>query len=263
MYRFSHGIQSNRKQTLIYPLLINIGNTSAQFAFPEGAEVIIPTVAFVNGAAPEFVGEWPVFWLAASVVPNAKQRLEALAGEHEARLHWLCHEDLVGIDCSRVDMTTVGADRLANIAAAAAALDLPAMVIDCGTAITTEVVLPGPAFSGGAILPGRRMQRQALARFTGLLPDVPLGSTIPPAIGQSTPQAIMAGIDAGTLGTVERLIQSTIDELDLGRVTIVGTGGDADFFIQHSPRITRAPNSFTILGLRAIAETITWSNQPM
>lgn len=246
---------------MISPLLINIGNTSAQFVFPDGEEVIIPTAAFANGALPEVVGDWPVFWLAASVVPNVNHILEALAGDHKRHLHWLCHEDLVGIDCSHVDMTTVGSDRLANIAAAAANLNLPAIVIDCGTAITTEVVVPGPAFLGGAILPGRKMQRRALAHFTGLLPDVPLDSAIPSSTGKSTPQAIMAGIDVGTLGSVERLIQSTINELGLDTITVVATGGDADFFIHHSSLITRAPNLFTILGLRALAETIQWPNQ--
>ena len=262
MYLFSYGIQLTSLKTLTSLLLINIGNTSTQFVFPNGKSEIISSAAFVKGALPSSPTPWPEFWLAASVLPAAKPVLEALAGSQKKQLRWLSYKDLTGIDCRQVDMTTVGSDRLANVAAAVATLDLPAIVVDCGTAITTEVVVPGPVFLGGAIMPGRMMQRQALSRFTGLLPDVPLASTPPPSvIGRTTPNAIMAGVDAGTLCGVERLIQCAIDEMGNNDVTVAGTGGDAGFFIKHSSLIQPAPAGFTILGLRAIAETIQWPNQ--
>lgn len=240
------------------PLLINIGNTSAQFVFADGRQVVIPTTELASGRFPDGIGQWPAFWLVSSVVPDLKSTLDGLAIAHNSQIHWLSYKDLTGVDCSRVDMTTIGSDRIANIAAAVKTLDLPAMVIDCGTAITTEIVMPGPSFLGGAILPGRLMQRQALAQFTGLLPVVPLSQARPAAVGTSTEAAIMAGIDTGTLGSLERLICSTLADLHVDAATIVATGGDADFFIQHSPGIQRAPHPFTILGMRAIAERLQW-----
>ncbi|MEM8599030.1 MAG: type III pantothenate kinase [Bacteroidota bacterium] len=137
---------------------------------------------------------------------------------------------------------TLGADR---IAAAAAAYALhgrdeanaprPVLVIDAGTAVTLEVVDAGGTYLGGAILPGLRLQRAALARGTAQLPAVPPVAP-PSAIGTSTTTALQAGIVLGLIGAIDGLLTRTIKQLE-GAPAVVATGGSAPLLAHHLARI--------------------------
>ena len=64
---------------------------------------------------------------------------------------------------------TVGADRIANSIALISSGKVPALSIDCGTAITFEYVDSENFLRGGAILPGVKMSAKALSVFLSLL----------------------------------------------------------------------------------------------
>jgi len=130
-------------------------------------------------------------------------------------------------------------------AAMAAKGELPAVVIDCGTAITFEVVNSAGEFSGGAILAGRGLLREALRHGTARLPMVERG--MEKFIGKSTAEAIAAGVDGGSVGAVKAVLAGILRELG-SRARIVLTGGDAEFFRPHLPEAEWVEN-FTLMGV--------------
>ena len=104
--------------------LLNIGNTHAQPAiWHDGYLELLPRIPTSELTWERLPQEYPV--AAASVVPKASARL---AGHG---IYFLSAYDCGGlIDFSRVDPTTLGADRVANAIAAAEFYPLPALVVD-------------------------------------------------------------------------------------------------------------------------------------
>jgi type III pantothenate kinase len=120
----------------------------------------------------------------------------------------------------------VGADRLANAAAAYAELRAACIVVDAGTAVTVDAVSAEGAFQGGAILPGAVLMARALTEGTALLPELELAGT-ESAIGRSTAAAMSSGVLRGLAGAIDRLIADAREELG-GAEHVLITGGDAE-----------------------------------
>ena len=156
------------------------------------------------------------------------------------------------LNFSLMDSSTLGADRIANAASLAVENALPAICIDCGTAITFECVDKNKNFLGGAIMPGRLLQRKALNMFTAQLPLTELALKAPMPPGVNTREAISCGIDAGTVGAVKELISNFKHCMKSDFIRIVLTGGDADFFAAHINNAQKAPEDFTLKGIAAI-----------
>ena len=229
-------------------ILLDIGNTHTRIARSDGAAIrilrTIPTAELTVGDLP---ADGPV--AAASVVPEAAERLKPRGVEFitAARCGGL-------IDFSGVDASTLGADRAANAIAAAEFYELPALVVDCGSAITTELVDEKRRFLGGAIAPGRMLQRRALHAGTAQLPEVALAASPPTGSGRTTAEAISLGVDAGTIGMVRELVRVMGEAVKLR--TVILAGGDAKFFAAAFPEWRVAPEDFTLQGVRLAAEKL-------
>jgi type III pantothenate kinase len=234
--------------------LINIGNTHTRLARLAAGKLMPPqlvtTAAVLQGQPLPGVAEAPALPLiGACVVPAARD----LVSRQFQQTHWLSPELASGLNLGLVDSSTLGADRLANAIAACHELILPAVVLDCGTALTTVVVDVHRRLLGGAILAGRAMLRRALHTGTGQLPELPLTSDCPGAIGRNTRDALLAGIDLGILGTVQQVLEKTRQELQLPALQVIAIGGDAPFFTQHLERVISGPTDFTLRGLAWVA----------
>ncbi len=222
--------------------LLDIGNTRTRIALAgDGAPRLLrtlPTVELTPDALPRGL---PI--AACCVVPAVAERLTGVP------IHFLTSEvvppELLRLD--RVDASTLGADRLANAIEAAACSAEPVAVFDFGTAITAEVVV-ARAFRGGAILPGRRLQRLALARNTAQLPELPLHETAATEAGVNTAGAIAFGVDRGVLGAVRELAAALRTQWGPS-LRLWATGGDARFFLAGLPELTAAGADFTLRGL--------------
>ncbi len=242
-------------------VLLNVGNTHTQVALcpPDGLRDtgVLSTARLLqdsSGVALHADIPRAATYLVASVVPAAAAAL--VAGLGASRVHFIEPALIKAVDFSAVDARTIGQDRLANAAAAVAMGVVPGIVLDCGTAITTEVVDAQHRFRGGAILPGRALLRRALHADTAQLPDVPIAGDCPSAVGANTQQAIRAGVDLGALGSVERVIRETRRELGCRDCPVIAVGGDAEFFSRHLDAVTHGPTDFTLRGLGAIAEQL-------
>ena len=152
------------------------------------------------------------------------------------------------IDFSLVDASTIGADRVANAIALAEFYPLPALVIDCGTAITIEIVDEQRRFRGGAIAPGRSLMRRALNSGTAQLPSLPLYSQIFDRPGCDTANSLRFGIDCGAIGMVRELLAQCRRQYAISSCCL--TGGDAEFFAAAMPELIKTPADFTLQGIR-------------
>ena len=227
-------------------ILLDIGNTHTRIAASRGETVellrTVPTAELRVELIP--AGEIA----AASVAPWAAERLTGREIEYISAKN--CRNL---IDFSLVAAETLGADRVANAVAAAEYYPLPALVVDCGSAITFELVDGRRRFLGGAILPGRALMRGALNTGTAQLPAVPLDDGIPEHPGRNTVEAIRLGVDGGAVGMVREVFRRLSGAADLRSVVLAG--GDAAFFARFFPDWSVAAPEFTLQGIRLAGRT--------
>ena len=175
----------------------------------------------------------PAVVLVASVHDAAAARLEAVLAAVSATSHRplrqrrIVHADLpLAIRLDEPHKT--GIDRLAA-ATAAGLVKTPgraAVIVDCGTAATVDMLAADGTFLGGAILPGPALMAKALADGTSKLPAVAAleRSAPPPMPGRSTHEAIAAGIGWGIQGAIGRIVDEARASLGPDAEVIL-TGG--------------------------------------
>jgi type III pantothenate kinase len=226
--------------------VVNIGNTNTQYAVYSEKKFenfkTCPTSDLSRDIIPD--EQMPI--LVASAVP---EKDEIVKSDHT---FFLTPETETVLDFSHVDNSSMGPDRIANAVALANFSKLPAICIDCGTAITFEVVDADYIFRGGAILPGRKMLRRALNHFTAKIPlSQKISAKSPSALGRNTLDAIMSGCDIGVLGSVQKIIKKIKIELGDEHCQVIATGGDADFFADNLIEVSYGGADYTLRGLVA------------
>ncbi len=145
----------------------------------------------------------------------------------------------------------VGADRIANAIGAYDLYDGPTIIVDFGTANTVDAVSEQGEYLGGAIFPGIEISLDALFARAAMLRRVEL---VAPknVIGKSTIEAIQSGAVYGYTGQVDGLVERF--EAELGKCTVVATGGLAELIIPHSRTIEHYEPWLTLQGLRLVYE---------
>ena len=228
-------------------LAVNIGNTNTQFAVvAENGDVEnIKTVLTDSLSKDILIPGMPI--ALSSVVP-AKNTIFA-----EYAPYIISLDSKTSVDFSLIDHRTMGADRIANAEALAHIAELPAMCIDCGTAVTIEVLDAECRLVGGIIAPGRKLSRQSLKLHTALLPYIDKFETRLPdtALGLTTESAITAGCDFGLVGMIQILIERIKGEVG-GECSVYVTGGDASILLSSIPGLKQPPPHFTIRGIAEI-----------
>lgn len=224
-------------------ILLDIGNTHSRIARYDGSKITVLRTLRSCDLDISDIPEDPEGIWGASVVP-------AVAAKVKEKVKFITVADAGKIlDFSCVDSSTLGADRIAN---AVAALDhgVPALVLDCGSAVTIELVDKEKRFIGGAIAPGRKLLRQTLHCNTAQLPEIPLSGRLPVFPGPNTVEALRFGIDRGAVGAARELIGAC--EKCYGKFNKIVTGGDAEFFALALD-LPIAPADFTLRGILRIA----------
>jgi type III pantothenate kinase len=155
----------------------------------------------------------------------------------------------VGVDYPQPK--TIGADRLANAAAAFAEFGAPVVVVDFGTAVSFDIVSAAGNYVGGVIAPGLEAMTDYLHQRTALLPKISLLEP-PSAIGKSTKHAMLAGAVYGYRGLVRQILQEIGRELGIKKLPVVATGGYASLIAAGLPEIKVVLENLTLDGLRII-----------
>ncbi len=226
--------------------VLNIGNSNVQMFFTGGAQPpelrSIPTECFSLDMVPENIPA-----AAATVVPRFVNALK------DRGIFLVTRETPCNIDLSGADTSTLGTDRIANMVQLAASGSVPAMSIDCGTAVNAEIVSADLKFKGGAIFPGRTLMRKSLHLYTSQLPEIPFFEDLPDFPGTNTQDAIRYGTDEVLLAGIERLIAKTAKLFPGEQLRVVFCGGDRKFFLQHVlEKAEDGGETFTLRGIETI-----------
>ncbi len=157
-----------------------------------------------------------------SVVPRVTELLRQRGGELGARETVLAdHARPLPFGHRLRDPAATGADRICNVAAAAAAGLRSALVVDVGTATTCDVLVDGD-YLGGVIAPGMAFALEQLGRTAARLHEVPFAAA-PLRAAPDTSGAMAAGGYHAGLGGVETLIAGLLAAH--GEMPVVVTGG--------------------------------------
>jgi len=147
----------------------------------------------------------------------------------------------------------IGADRIANAYAVTHFYQGDIVVIDFGTAITFDVITSKKEYIGGLILPGLETAKNALVAKASLLYDFELKKP-KSLIANTTCEAMRSGIYYGYVCLVKALIQRIKQELKSKKITVVLTGGQADFVGKEIPEIEGIEPNLVHLGLKLFGE---------
>jgi type III pantothenate kinase len=146
----------------------------------------------------------------------------------------------------------VGADRIADAAAAHHLYGGPVIVIDLGTATTFGIISKEGDYIGGIIATGIATAAEALFTRTAQLPRVELAHPRH-VIGTNTVAAIQSGIIYGYASLVEGMLARIHKELGV-KAKVVATGGYAGLIAKETKVIDVVNPDLTLIGLRLIYE---------
>ena len=222
-----------------YVLLVDNSNTRTKFALADANGVLCSErrCLFTARLTPRRVRDMLDGWnfgeaVIGSVAPDAQ---DALTESHSGHpLHLVSCDDCPQLLRLYDHPACVGADRLANAAAAALYYPLPCMAVDLGTACTLDAVVVrdgDPVLLGGVIAPGLQVINCSLSHAAGLLPalsdaDLHASADTIDHLGRTTRDAMLAGVVGGYDGMLCALVQGVKRELGSRACTVV-TGGDA------------------------------------
>jgi type III pantothenate kinase len=146
----------------------------------------------------------------------------------------------------------VGADRIADAAAAHHLYKGPVIIIDMGTATTFGIINKDGDYLGGVIATGIATAAEALYSHTAQLPRVDLvrPKTV---IGTNTISAIQSGIIYGYASLVEGMVARLKQELG-EQAKVVATGGYSSIIAKETKAIDIVNPDLTLVGLRLIYE---------
>ncbi len=155
-----------------------------------------------------------------------------------------------GVNIKLDNPREVGADRIANAAAAHYLYSGPVIVVDMGTATTFDTISAEGDYLGGAIAPGIDTAAEAMFERAAMLPRIEL-SYPKKVIGTSTVGAMQSGFLYGYVDLVDGLINRIRKELNQP-AKVVATGGYANLIAGESKFIDEVNMSLTLIGLRLI-----------
>lgn len=149
----------------------------------------------------------------------------------------------------------LGPDRLANLVAARALCALPAIIIDSGTCLTSEILAADGTFIGGNIGAGMPLISFGIMSLSERLRqamEIAMEEEPASPVGRNTSHAIYGGIALQLAGTADRFVQAALEELQVEQATIVVTGGDGEVVHDLMTHETMHSPLLTLEGLRII-----------
>ena len=147
---------------------------------------------------------------------------------------------------------TLGADRMAL--ASAAFFRLPrtnTLVIDAGSCVTYDFMNDYGEYLGGAISPGLHMRYKALNAYTARLPLLEPQEP-QDLIGNATESSIHSGVVNGLCGEIDWIIDQYKSRYS--DLTVILTGGDAQFLSRRLKSVIFAHSNFLLEGLNQLLE---------
>jgi type III pantothenate kinase len=146
----------------------------------------------------------------------------------------------------------MGADRIVDALAAAELYQVPAIIVDFGTATTFDAVDRDGRLLGTALAPGLRTAMDGLFQRAARLSRIELQAPTA-VIGRNTVQALRSGWVYGYVGLVEGLVRRIKRELG-DDALVIATGGLADYVLAETDVADVHDPTLTLKGLRLYFE---------
>ena len=187
----------------------------------------------------------------ASVVPGLTSLVEEAVGRlFRVPLLRVGPGIKTGFRISIDDPSQLGADLVADTAAALAEYGAPLVLVDAGTVTTIAAVDDRSTYLGGCILPGIRASAELLKETTALLPSIALRPGGEECLGRNSADAMRCGLLLGSGMMVDGFIQRYQALPRMEGAKVISTGGSARLVTaQCRSRIHYDPD-LTLKGLR-------------
>jgi type III pantothenate kinase len=141
----------------------------------------------------------------------------------------------------------LGVDRWLALIAARQSYTVPVCIIDCGTAITIDLLDANGQHLGGFISAGLTLMKQSLAQGTNALPLAMNAYSLAPA--HHTEAAIYNGTLLAAVGLIEQVLARQTTPF-----SVLLTGGDAPFIALHLNGESMLDMDLVLRGLAIVAE---------
>ncbi len=152
-----------------------------------------------------------------------------------------------GVTNAYHNSSRLGVDRWLCLVAAYRYYPLPACIVDCGTAITVDLLDAAGNHLGGMIAPGLTLMKKSLQRGTQHLPYNEVRYALSPAA--DTEAAIYSGTLSAALGLIEFVMKQQAADTKL-----LLTGGDAQLIAGHLSLDPIIDPDLVLRGLAVAAE---------
>lgn len=235
-------------------LIVDIGNSLLKIAIVEHDEVIEQRTCgqLSDDTVRDILSRYPS--LQQSIVAStsvATSQVADLLRECGLQVLEMTSSVPVPIGNDYLSPETLGVDRLAAAVGAVEVMGYrDCLIVDFGTAITIDLVENG-VFRGGNISPGARSRFRALHDYTSRLPMCDVTDEIL-QLGRTTQQAIEQGVMEGITHEIEGYIRAF--SLHNDKLTLIFTGGDANFFVKRIKNAIFAKCDLVLCGLNRILE---------
>jgi type III pantothenate kinase len=177
--------------------------------------------------------------------------IESLLTEH-TQFHKVCINSKLNFSTAVSKPDTIGADRLALLAAAADQFpNNNNLIIGMGSCITYNFINQNQVFLGGSISPGMEMRFKAMHDYTAKLPLVQSDWNLP-LIGYDTKTNLQSGVVYGIINEIEGFIERYSQKYS--NFNPILTGGNTEFFATRLKNKIFADNYFLFKGLYALSE---------
>jgi len=140
----------------------------------------------------------------------------------------------------------LGVDRWLALVAARHTYSPPVCIVDCGTAITVDLLDAQGRHLGGFISPGLTLMKKSLAGGTAALPFSDTAYPLEPA--NFTEAAIYSGALLAAIGLIEQVVAKQSKQL------VILTGGDAALIAPHLSVMAIVDMDLVLRGLAIAAE---------
>ena len=165
-------------------------------------------------------------------------------------IFWINHEVKLPFKIKYLSPTTLGIDRICNVAAIFNTNQFTnRLIVDIGTCIKFDFLNDKNEYEGGSISPGLKLRYKALNLFTDKLPLIEISEKVN-LIGNSTESSIQSGVQNGIKSEITGVISKYREKYQ--DLSIYITGGDAHYFDLAQKNNIFADEILTLKGILEI-----------
>lgn len=255
-------------------LLIDMGNTRLKWAITTGGQLIIGQPLFnalINRE--ELLKLWKSIYRPRRLVISCVSANRLLEVVQLVALELWLDVDIIlvksqaqafGVINAYQQPEKLGVDRWLSLIAVWQQYHIPACIVDCGTAITVDLIAADGKHQGGLICPGLTLMKESLGQGTEALPiseinyavgrisSLPI-ATLPPFLAVGLADFTEAAIYNGTLMAAIGLIEHVLAKQP-ENIRLILTGGDAELIAEHLAVASIVDPDLVLRGLLCVLE---------